>query len=93
MEASAEADTGCMWNRGEKGVVGPTLQGQLLSRCPERWKRVSPKQTRTNRDNLGSRRWTGKGKTLTLPNQGDLLFLLNMGPEGPSPVRTTDCSF
>lgn len=58
MEASAEADTGDIWARGEKGVLGLTVLGQqqLLSRCPESWQCVPPKQKRANRGNLGSRR-------------------------------------
>lgn len=47
-EVNAEADRGSMGEHGQKGKVGPTLQGQkpLPSRCLDSWLWASPKQTR-----------------------------------------------
>lgn len=46
-EANAEVDMGSLWEHGQKGKVGPTLQGQrpLPSRCPDSGLWGTPKQT------------------------------------------------
>lgn len=42
---------------------------------------------------MGSRRWAGKGKHFIPLRQGDLLALLNMGPEGLCTMETMGSSF
>ena len=76
-QASAQADTGYMRGRGEKGVVGLTLEDKqrLLSRCPESWRWASPQQTRTNRGNLGQQE-VGRQEKNPLPAESG-------GPAGP----------